>query len=62
MEITGFVAAFAPALGPTFAGRINDVYSWRHVFYSILPIVVTIIIIARCFCNGIIIAIYRENL
>jgi len=46
LGIAGFVVAFAPALGPTFAGWINDVYSWRYVFYSILPIVVTIIVLA----------------
>ena len=46
LGIAGLVIAFAPALGPTFAGWINDILSWRYVFYLILPIAVIVIFLA----------------
>lgn len=46
MGISGLVAAFAPAIGPTLSGWLIDIYSWRAVFYVVLPIALVDIIIA----------------
>ncbi|HEX7064944.1 MAG TPA: MDR family MFS transporter [Bacillales bacterium] len=46
MGMVGLVIAFAPAIGPTLSGWIVESYSWRVLFYMILPIVVLDIIFA----------------
>lgn len=38
MGLFGLVIAFAPAIGPTLSGWLVDHYSWRSMFYIILPI------------------------
>ncbi|MCF8011880.1 MAG: DHA2 family efflux MFS transporter permease subunit [Clostridiales bacterium] len=46
MGMAGLVIAFAPALGPTLSGWITDHYTWRYIFYLILPIAVLDILLA----------------
>lgn len=38
MGIVGLAIAFAPAIGPTLSGWIVEHYSWRLLFYVVLPI------------------------
>ncbi|WP_181348092.1 DHA2 family efflux MFS transporter permease subunit [Thalassobacillus sp. CUG 92003] len=38
MGIGGLVASFAPAIGPTLAGWLIELFSWRAVFITVLPI------------------------
>src|SRR5690625_4727673 len=38
MGLVGLVISFAPAIGPTISGWIITTFSWRAVFYIILPI------------------------
>jgi len=38
MGMVGLVISFAPAIGPTFAGWLVDQYSWRILFFIVLPI------------------------
>lgn len=38
MGLVGLVISFAPAIGPTVSGWIITTYSWRAIFYIILPI------------------------
>ena len=38
MGMAGLVIAFAPAIGPTLGGWIVDHYTWRYLFYLVLPI------------------------
>ncbi|ATH94372.1 MDR family MFS transporter [Bacillus glycinifermentans] len=40
MGMVGLVIAFAPAIGPTLSGWIVDSFTWRYLFYIILPIAV----------------------
>ncbi|MDA7026488.1 MDR family MFS transporter [Bacillus sp. CLL-7-23] len=40
MGMVGLVIAFAPAIGPTLSGWIVDSYTWRSLFYIILPIAI----------------------
>jgi len=46
MGLFGLVIAFAPAIGPSLSGFLVDQFSWRSVFYVILPIAVFNIIAA----------------
>ncbi|GGL54734.1 MDR family MFS transporter [Sporolactobacillus putidus] len=46
MGMAGLVIAFAPAIGPTLSGWIVDSFSWRVLFYMIIPITVIVIILA----------------
>ncbi|MEW4369467.1 MDR family MFS transporter [Paenibacillus kandeliae] len=46
MGMIGLVISFAPAIGPTLSGWVVDTFSWRDLFYIILPIAVLDLIIA----------------
>ncbi len=46
MGLVGFAIIFAPAIGPTLAGYVLDHYSWRVMFYGMLPLAVLVPIIA----------------
>lgn len=46
MGTLGIVLMFAPAIGPTLSGWVVENYSWRVLFFIVLPIVVADIIIA----------------
>ncbi|MFC0470377.1 DHA2 family efflux MFS transporter permease subunit [Halalkalibacter kiskunsagensis] len=46
MGLIGLVISFAPAIGPALSGWITSNYSWRLLFFIILPIAIIDIIIA----------------
>lgn len=46
MGYIGLVISFAPAIGPALSGWLTANYSWRLLFWSILPLSIMIIIIA----------------
>ncbi len=46
MGLVGLVISFAPAIGPSLSGWVTEHYSWRVLFYIILPIAIIDIIIA----------------
>lgn len=46
MGTIGIVITFAPAIGPTLSGLIVEHYSWRVLFYSVLPIALFVMIFA----------------
>ncbi|HET7629612.1 MAG TPA: DHA2 family efflux MFS transporter permease subunit [Bacillales bacterium] len=46
MGMVGLVIAFAPAIGPTLSGWLVQTYSWRVLFYVVLPIAIIDIIVA----------------
>ncbi|SFL94358.1 drug resistance transporter, EmrB/QacA subfamily [Gracilibacillus orientalis] len=46
MGLVGLVISFAPAIGPSLSGWITEQYSWRVLFYIILPIAIIDIVIA----------------
>ncbi|WP_068676666.1 MDR family MFS transporter [Oceanobacillus sp. Castelsardo] len=46
MGLIGLVISFAPALGPAISGWVTEHYSWRVLFFIILPIAIIDIIIA----------------
>ncbi|MBM7583602.1 DHA2 family lincomycin resistance protein-like MFS transporter [Bacillus pakistanensis] len=46
MGTIGIVITFAPAIGPTLSGIIVEHFSWRILFYGVLPIALFVIIFA----------------
>ncbi|MCP3028878.1 MDR family MFS transporter [Halobacillus sp. A5] len=46
MGYIGLVISFAPAIGPTLSGWVTESYSWRYLFWFILPLAIIMIIIA----------------
>ncbi|MEC5426071.1 DHA2 family efflux MFS transporter permease subunit [Virgibacillus sp. C22-A2] len=46
MGYIGLAMMFAPAIGPTLSGLIVQSYSWRVLFFIVLPIVIIDIILA----------------
>ncbi|GIP37851.1 multidrug MFS transporter [Paenibacillus sp. J31TS4] len=46
MGMIGIVITFAPAIGPTLSGVLVEHFSWRVLFYSVLPIAVLVWVIA----------------
>ncbi|TLS36172.1 DHA2 family efflux MFS transporter permease subunit [Pseudalkalibacillus caeni] len=47
MGLIGLVISFAPAIGPALSGWVTENYSWRVLFFIILPIAIIDIIIAH---------------
>ncbi|WP_083443656.1 DHA2 family efflux MFS transporter permease subunit [Ornithinibacillus contaminans] len=46
MGLIGLVISFAPAIGPALSGYVTEHYSWRVLFFIILPIAIIDIVIA----------------
>jgi len=53
MGMVGLSIIFAPAIGPAVAGYVMEHYSWRTMFYGMLPIVVIIIVVAYIFLKNV---------
>ncbi|WP_338471804.1 MDR family MFS transporter [Niallia sp. XMNu-256] len=46
MGMGGLVIGFAPAIGPTLSGWIIDHFTWRHLFYTVLPFTIIVLVLA----------------
>ncbi|MFJ7933942.1 MDR family MFS transporter [Sporosarcina sp. NPDC096371] len=46
MGMVGLVTGFAPAIGPTLAGFLIVHYSWRSLFYTVLPVALIVLVLA----------------
>ncbi|MEO4053229.1 DHA2 family efflux MFS transporter permease subunit [Solibacillus sp. CAU 1738] len=44
MGIVGVAIMFAPAVGPTLSGLLITTFSWRYIFFAILPFSITALI------------------
>lgn len=53
MGTMGVAMIFAPAVGPTLSGWIVENYSWRLLFYVVLPITILDVILAVIFLRNI---------
>lgn len=53
MGVVGLVTGFAPAIGPTLAGWLIVHYSWRSLFYTVLPVALIVLILAICFMKNV---------
>ncbi|MFB9770320.1 MFS transporter [Lactiplantibacillus modestisalitolerans] len=50
--IAGVVISLAPALGPTYGGIVNRIWSWREIFVGILPLILIILILGWLTIRG----------
>ncbi|GIO24062.1 DHA2 family efflux MFS transporter permease subunit [Oceanobacillus sp. J11TS1] len=53
MGLIGIAIIFAPAVGPTLSGFVVEHYSWRLLFFIILPIAVLTIILGIIFLKNV---------
>jgi EmrB/QacA subfamily drug resistance transporter len=53
MGMVGFAIIFAPAIGPTLAGYVMEHYSWRTMFYGMIPFAVIVIVTAFIFLKNV---------
>lgn len=53
MGMIGIAMVFAPAIGPTLSGWIVEHYSWRVLFFIVLPIAVIDVIVAFFFLKNV---------
>ncbi|MCD1260389.1 DHA2 family efflux MFS transporter permease subunit [Paenibacillus athensensis] len=53
MGMVGFALVFAPAIGPTVAGYVLGHFSWRVLFYSIIPLAVIVIVVAFIYLKNV---------
>lgn len=44
MGMVSFAILFAPAIGPTLAGYVLEISSWKALFYGLIPFVVIVIV------------------
>lgn len=53
MGMVGFALIFAPAIGPTVTGYVLEHFSWRVLFYGIIPLAAIVIILAYVFLKNV---------
>src|SRR5690625_327777 len=53
MGMIGIVIAFGPAIGPTLSGWLLEHFTWRALFFTVLPIVIITITIAALFLRNV---------
>ncbi|QKY68840.1 MDR family MFS transporter [Lentibacillus sp. CBA3610] len=53
MGLIGIVIAFGPAIGPTLSGWLLEHFSWRSLFYTVLPIVAVTMTVAALFLKNV---------
>lgn len=53
MGTIGIAMFFAPAVGPTLSGWIVQNYSWRVLFYIVLPVAVIDLVVASIFLKNV---------
>jgi EmrB/QacA subfamily drug resistance transporter len=60
MGMVGFAIIFAPAIGPTIAGYVIEHYSWRMMFYGMIPLAVIVIGVASIYLKNVAERIYPK--
>lgn len=53
MGLVGLVISFAPAIGPALSGWVTSYFSWRVLFFIILPIALIDIFVATLFLKNV---------
>ncbi|MBM7564012.1 EmrB/QacA subfamily drug resistance transporter [Paenibacillus sacheonensis] len=53
MGMVGFAIIFAPAIGPAIAGYVMEHYSWRTMFYAMIPLAVIVIACAFIYLKNV---------
>lgn len=50
--LAGIVISLAPALGPTYGGVVNGMWSWREIFVGVLPLIILLFVIGIMTIRG----------
>lgn len=50
--LAGVVISLAPALGPTYGGVINRIWSWREIFVGVVPLIIILFLIGYLSIRG----------
>lgn len=50
--LAGIVISLAPALGPTYGGIVNRLWSWREIFVGVLPLIILLFVIGLFTIHG----------
>ncbi|MNI05139.1 bicyclomycin/multidrug efflux system [compost metagenome] len=53
MGVSGLVTGFAPAVGPTLAGWLIAHFTWRHLFYTVLPVSLLVLLLVMLFMKNV---------
>jgi len=53
MGLVGLVVAFAPAIGPTLSGLIMNQFSWRYIFFMVLPVAIIVLILTFIYMKNV---------
>lgn len=53
MGLVGLVVAFAPAIGPTLSGFIMNQFSWRYIFFMVLPVAIIVLILTLIYMKNV---------
>jgi EmrB/QacA subfamily drug resistance transporter len=53
MGIAGIVIGAAPAIGPTLAGLLVDLYNWHYIFIAFTPVCLVVIVFAIFFLRNV---------
>ncbi|WP_374055891.1 MDR family MFS transporter [Rossellomorea sp. FM04394] len=53
MGWAGIVISFGPAIGPTLSGFLLEYFSWRALFFVVLPIVAVIMVLAVVYVKNV---------
>lgn len=48
----GMVISFAPALGPTYGGFISEAFSWRMIFWLLLPLALISLVVGQLYIRN----------
>lgn len=48
----GMVISFAPALGPTYGGFISETFSWRMIFWLLLPLALISLVVGQLYIRN----------
>lgn len=50
--LAGIVISLAPALGPTYGGIVNRMWTWREIFLGVMPLLIILFLIGRFTIQG----------
>jgi Arabinose efflux permease len=50
--LAGVVISLAPALGPTYGGVVNRIWSWREIFVGVVPLIIILFLIGYFSIRG----------
>ncbi|CAJ2232292.1 Putative multidrug resistance protein MdtD [Companilactobacillus paralimentarius] len=50
--LAGVVISLAPALGPTYGGIVNRIWTWREIFVGVIPLIIILFLIGYFSIQG----------